>query len=481
MTELLKDKKQLLVNIALTLCYAIFTFFIVLHHELWVDEVQAWQIAKYVSLGELFRQLIDEGHPALFYLILMPFAKLNFSIFTVKIICWFSTVSGVFLLLQFSPFKWWCRLAIILSAGFLYFFPVIARSYSLLPPLIFITAILYKKRKEMPVCYALSVFLISQLHIIMLGFTSLLALFFGIETKKENKINKRTITAFSLMCVGIFYYFILLIGTMLNNKEIGRAINTDTVLIKKIIVEFFANTINDMSAVIIPLISVVLGIYFLYLIVLLYKKEKKIFWIVLLSVAFQLFLYATLYPMFVYGTRIFTAYLILIFGYWIVLNQNENKNDIKLNIFLSIFFLISTYNGLINCITDIKYPYSGSKQMAEYIKNNIDTNSVILYQNPNIMLPLIYYLSDYEMIYSPYGEKVKYIVWDQRLNKLMPTSSWTKFLTRFQNENPETKDKDIYILQVKAFYTPVENTEIIFVSEEYKANMESYVLMKLQR
>ncbi len=474
MTELFQNKKKLTVNIAITLCYAIFTIFIVLNHEVWVDEVQVWQISKYLSVSELLKHLCNEGHPSFFYLLLMPFAKLNCSIIAMQIICWISTVAGVFLLLQFSPFKWWCKLAIILSAGFMYFFPVIARSYSLLPFLVFLAAILYEKRKEQPILYGIVLFLISQVHVIMFTFSSVLTMFFGIEAKQENNINKKTITAFSIMCFGLLAVILQLFTTIGDNSCLSRFVFKKSIFIS-VLYRFFSNTINDTTGI--PLIaSILVGGYFVYLLINMYKNSKRIFWLTAISLGFQFFIYITVYGTFIYSTRIFSAYLILIFGYWIILKQKDIKSELKLNIILALFFALTINNGIINCINDFKYPYSGSKEMAEFIRNNVDKNAVILYQYPNIIIPIIYYLPDYKMLYSPYEEVVRYAVWDNRLGRLMPTSSWTKFLNRFQKEYPD--EKNIYILQSYSYYTPVENAETIYITEGYKANFENYILLK---
>ena len=59
------------------LAYVGINLFLLSRHENWRDEAQAWQIAKNLGLGGLFAQLRYEGHPCLWYLILMPFAKLG--------------------------------------------------------------------------------------------------------------------------------------------------------------------------------------------------------------------------------------------------------------------------------------------------------------------------------------------------------------------------------------------------------------------
>ena len=44
---------------------------LILNHESWRDEAQAWQIARQSGLKELFEQLKYEGHPCLWYLVLI--------------------------------------------------------------------------------------------------------------------------------------------------------------------------------------------------------------------------------------------------------------------------------------------------------------------------------------------------------------------------------------------------------------------------
>ena len=105
----------------------------VLHHEIWVDEAQVWLLVKHLNIFELFNHLVNEGHPSFFYLLIMPFAKIGLPILAMQIVCWLSMVASVFLLLEYSPFNKFTKFAIIMSAGFLYYLPVMARSYSIIP------------------------------------------------------------------------------------------------------------------------------------------------------------------------------------------------------------------------------------------------------------------------------------------------------------------------------------------------------------
>ena len=101
----MENKKSLKINILLTVLFALFTLNTVLRHEIWADEAQVWLLVKYLSPVGLLKHLVNEGHPSFFYFLVMPFAKMNFSIMAMQIICWLGTVFGAFLILQFSPFS----------------------------------------------------------------------------------------------------------------------------------------------------------------------------------------------------------------------------------------------------------------------------------------------------------------------------------------------------------------------------------------
>ena len=70
------NKKQLIFDFVITIIYALLTLNTVLHHELWADEAQVWLLCKNLSIPELYNHLKNEGHPILFYLLVMPFAKM---------------------------------------------------------------------------------------------------------------------------------------------------------------------------------------------------------------------------------------------------------------------------------------------------------------------------------------------------------------------------------------------------------------------
>ena len=79
--------------------YAIINFLLMVIHEPWRDEIRAWIMAKYLNVFDLFVVSRFEGHPVLWHLLLMPFAKLNCPIITLNIISYVIVLISAWLFL----------------------------------------------------------------------------------------------------------------------------------------------------------------------------------------------------------------------------------------------------------------------------------------------------------------------------------------------------------------------------------------------
>ena len=104
MKEWLKRNK---INILIMIIYSVFSFIILLFHESWRDEAQSWLIAKDLGFFQILQQMKYEGHFFLWYVILIPFAKLGFPYITIKIVSWVIVSISAWLIIKKSPFKWW--------------------------------------------------------------------------------------------------------------------------------------------------------------------------------------------------------------------------------------------------------------------------------------------------------------------------------------------------------------------------------------
>lgn len=427
-------RKNLLLNIFWTFLYAMLTLFLVLHHEIWADEAQVWLIVKNLSIFGMFEHLVNEGHPCFFYLLVYPLAKMNFSIFSMQLLCWFSCVVGVFLLLNFSPFSKFAKASIVLSSGFFYFLPVIARSYSILPLLIFTAAILYEKVQKNPqkysIPYALILAFIANTHVIMFVFVAVLACFFVYDNfVKQKNMTKQTISSCAIVGFALFAVIVQLLGTFASNAAISFSFDNVLVETFKTVSIFFLNSIglvyksvyNPIRFTPIAIIAaVVMFFMFLLCMVQLAANNKRMFLLALGAIGFQFFIYIFSYKAMLYQTRIFGAYLILIFCFWIVCSQDEVQQKFKifskkfLNIMMGIFFILTFVCGIHAALLDVFYNYSSAGETAEFLRKNTEPDSVII---PNfIAFPLAVYekLPERKYYDTSNDRFLTYVIWKDR-------------------------------------------------------------------
>ncbi len=157
--------------IVMLIAYSALTLAMIPLHEPWRDESQAWLISRDASLGDLFGSILrEEGHPALWFLILMPFAKIGAPYVTMQII------SAVFMIaalavLYVSDIPVAVKLIAPVTCLFVYEIPTIARSYSVLALLCALIIADYPHRDKHPYRYALWLALLFQTHVWAFGFT----------------------------------------------------------------------------------------------------------------------------------------------------------------------------------------------------------------------------------------------------------------------------------------------------------------------
>ena len=146
--------------------------FILRHHEPWADESQAWLIARDLDLKSIwFYELRYEGTPGLWHTILWiaqhvfhaPYGAMG----VIGAIC---AALGVAFILWKAPFPRPLRYLLVFSYVIVYQYAVVARSYNLLPLLVFAAAFFYRDR-EHPGRMTLALILLANvsLHGIVVG------------------------------------------------------------------------------------------------------------------------------------------------------------------------------------------------------------------------------------------------------------------------------------------------------------------------
>ncbi|HZK79524.1 MAG TPA: hypothetical protein VFC46_00615 [Humisphaera sp.] len=113
----------------LTSVYAIWVLFVCLHHEPWRDEADVWLAARDMTLGQLFHWLGASGSPGLWYLLLMPLAKLGFPYHAMIALHAPLAIAGAGAIAFWAPFPRIFKILIVFSYSLVFEYAVVARSY----------------------------------------------------------------------------------------------------------------------------------------------------------------------------------------------------------------------------------------------------------------------------------------------------------------------------------------------------------------
>lgn len=364
-------------NIILLILWIFVVVFCALHHEIWRDEAQVWCIVRDLNILDAFKTSIVEGHPFLWYLLVFPFAKLGLSVEIMQILGGLFVLFSVAFLLFKSPFSILEKTIIIFSAGMVYYLPVVVRNYALIPLLVFLLAYFYNKKTEKPILYTCLIILLSHTHLYMLGFCGVLFLVFIYDLFKTNK--KLSVLPVVLCTLNFLIIFLLFSNSQNENYALDSAVKThfSIGMVLSLIAKVLTFNLAKFSALAIKYFDFISLLLFYPAIILfligLFKNDKRSALIFTGSVGFILFVFTKIYFNGILYQKIFLIFIIMIFCFWIC----ENKNKIITYSFCSLF-LVSTLVAPVVVYEEIGYNFSGSKEIAEYIKENLNEEEIII-------------------------------------------------------------------------------------------------------
>lgn len=376
---------------AIFLLYAILNLILVIRHEPWRDEVHAWLMSKSYSIPKLFVESRFDGHPILWHLILMPFAKLNFPIITLNIINFILVLVSSYLFLFKTNFSIIFKVLVLFTIPFTYTYSAIARNYTLILLLLVLIGIYYDKRYEKPIFYSILICFLIHTHSLAWGIVAGLTITFHfIEIYKhlrfKNVSNIRDI---------IFGLFLIVCNTLIVVFELYGTSNTD----------FGASKVinENLKAALITMFTIVLSYFIISFATRKYWKE---FFILLFSFLFQVAIYFFFYSSVLYQ-RTMLVFVVALFYLMLLSSSNINKKILNFLCILYVLFIscfgiekFYTYVSL-----DFEYNYSSAKEMAEYINNNLPPDTVVLIDASIIGQTIIPYLDTatfYDITYKEF-------------------------------------------------------------------------------
>ena len=371
-------------------------------HEPWFDEAQAWAIARSGTIKEILFEIPHyEGHPPLWHLILVPFAKLGapYELSLAIVNIFFMTLAVAVLLFK-SPFPKLIRCLLPFNFFLFYQYGVISRPYCILVLAMFLAALCYKNRNEYPVKYLLSLALMCAVHsygiMIAGGLCIVWLIEIFIEYKKSGKLASifKDRRCWLMFCLLIFVLLVMAAIVPDENVFLGGKTTSETemsfsigvgnilfyfVMLSDAIFTSFYNYGMDISdlAEQLPTIIVLIFVFTIFMVVL-HKNRKLLTFIIPYSIVgvFGSIVYASPHHI-----GVVTAFVI--FTFWIIVEENgsvqlpdrmlklyDNLGG-KLQLFVkAIVFLPAlipiAWSGA-SSYFDIRYPY-WFDEAADFIK-----------------------------------------------------------------------------------------------------------------
>ncbi len=161
-------------------CLAVFAAvigFTALRHEPWADEAQAWLLARDSGIAELWTRLLHyEGTPGLWHTLLSALIQVGLTYGGFNGVSVLAACGAAWVFIRFSPFPLVIRFVTPFTYYLLYQYGVIARSYSLVPILMFLCALFWTKASPLVLTGLLCLVAATGAHALALAVAVWLAL-----------------------------------------------------------------------------------------------------------------------------------------------------------------------------------------------------------------------------------------------------------------------------------------------------------------
>ncbi|MBR4342542.1 MAG: hypothetical protein IKP88_07530 [Lachnospiraceae bacterium] len=404
------------------LLYCVFHMLMMLVHEPWFDEALAWLISRDSSLYDIIFSVPHyEGHPSLWHLVLMPFAKLGapyeFSLSFVSLI--FSGTAMVILVYK-APFKRIIRLLIPFTFYLFYQYSVISRPYCMMMLAIILMGLTYPKKDEHPGRFVLSMLFLCMTGAYGLVISCGICIVWLVEMWRGNtyKISGdsqecnsgikgmvknllshgKIVWLLLLLCYAIF---ILL--RIIPKKDAYAELNrTGTVvfgLVGRVVYTLFGGisdifitntfsqdgTLANAGITIPELFSCVAIGAVILLVIFMISRKKRLTLLFFLPYSMLCISMAVLYAS---RHHIGIILLYLIFWAWVYCKKENKENEEKQEfspstrslgvLALTLGLIIPLYWGISSSIFDAFYSYSwGREESAYLIENNLQNKSIL--------------------------------------------------------------------------------------------------------
>ena len=495
MKEVCEKLKPYLVILIFSV-YVLFNGILLLFHAPWRDEANVWLMARDLSPLQLLREIKYQGHPCLWYFLVMPFAKLGLPFRTIGMISTIVMTVAAGIYLWKGPQWIGIKALVVFSPVFTYFYPTIARNYCLIALILILLAWNYSERNEHPVRYGILLGLLVQADTIAIAPAGMIAFVWLVENV-YNRVHTGSMERLANCLKGIWIPFVSLLFWMvqfyqvsdspmfefqsLGGRELLREIRNYAYIIL-IRVTGFGQTMCTIFFVAVILAAAVVS----------YRlRNIGTAMVMLLSYLFQ-----CVFSVMVYQLHIW-HYLSLVFTFlwmmWAMQKTAEEKKREKDRIYRGAAGTLQVLLGILAVVMLLHWnsdaepsnlqqalhgSYSDGQNAAEFIREEISPDEIILSTDVPMESTILAYLKNYRFYYAGSGKVTSYADWSEEQSQ---TISWNRIITWCKESFPQ-KDY-IYLIQGSdsCITDPekLEGQECIYETEGSTVRGEEYGIYRI--
>lgn len=459
MKEFMKKIRPYLVGIIFA-GYILFNVILLWFHEPWRDEANVWLMARELSPLRLLQEIKYQGHPCLWYFLVMPFAKLGLPFHTIGILSTVIMAVAAWIYLQRSRQSLVLKVLVLFSPIFTYFYPTIARNYCLIALLVILLAAFYSERNTHPLWYGLLLGLLVQADTIAIAPAGMITLIWFLENAfscvKEKNMKyvlqclKGTVIPFISLLFWIVQFYQVSDSPVFEFQRFG-------------VRELLTEVRNYMYIILIRLTGwsqMVCTMFFLVVFLTIAVLSVRIRNIGSAAVLLMNVLFQCVFSVMVYQLHIW-HYLSLCFVFlwmiWTIQTTAEEKKvesdqtyRISLIILQVIFGILAIAMFLhwnsgeesSNLQNALYGSYSDGEYAADFIEDNIGTDDVLVTTNVCMESTIVAYLKDYRFYYAGNGQQETYADWSERQTGSISVEELLKWVRETFPEKEE-----VYLIQ----------------------------------
>lgn len=490
--KLQKSKKRILW--ILFIAYLVFNTYLLLQHEMWRDEINVWLMGRELSVIQLFQELKYQGHPCLWYLLVMPFAKFGLPCQIMGVISLGIMSLATWIFVFFGPFSVVTKFMLIFSPAFTYYYPVIARAYCLVALGIILAAYYYQKRYERPVIYGILLGLLVQAETIAVPVAGFISMNWALESiyldLKYHKFQncRQTLKGIWIPLVSFLLYMITMAkvsdSPVFEVRDIGLYDATQAIkqMLYYISTRLTGNTHS--SSMVTLIVLFVLAAFWI-----LVTKQLLPWGVFGGTVAFQVIFSVIIYELNIW--HFLSLVFVLLWTFWV-----SDKNNWKVNkwqqgiyyltqIFLIVFGLqmFIHWTGPVgtNLPNALYGSYSDAYNASRFIKNEIAPDEIIVEVNVPYVSTIWGFLPEYHAYFAGNGELVSYADWSEKQSRFI---SFSDLQTWVKNTFPKEKSY-ILIVAADSYLTEWEDglentkTELLYQTTIPSERQEDYSIYRI--